>query len=51
MILDFKRGEDYTKVLCGTTNKVHGDYVRRLKIILRFFVALQTKNMEIMLGG
>ena len=46
MILDFKRGEDYIEVLCGATNKKYGDYVGRLKIILRFFVALQTKNMD-----
>ena len=46
MILDFKRGEDYIEVLCGATNKKYGDYVGRLKILLRFFVALQTKNMD-----
>ena len=32
MILGFNRGEDYIEVLCGTTNKVYGDYVGRLKI-------------------
>lgn len=32
IIQDFKRGNDYIEVYCGTTNKKYGDFAGRLRI-------------------